>query len=158
MPPQADPALLINVVCFCVISFRPSLPRFSQSLALLRPSSALSDPVPCLPSLDSGSLHDATISLGCPALRSWLLVTRWRRPPPRVFRPISPLSPLRRFPGSLSISPLYPPLQSRPRSRSRSRSHRCPQQCFGEKKNGVFFEERELISYFRLKFWTDSIS
>ena len=81
-------------VFFC---FRPSLLCFPQIasttpprfLALLHLSSALHDPTPRLPSLGSGPQHDATVSPKGRVMRLWLLVTRWRRPPSRVFRPTS---------------------------------------------------------------------
>ena len=90
--------------------------------------------------MGSGPPHDATVSLGRRVLRLWLLVTRWRHPPSRVFRPIyrwrhlSPIPPLyhQHFESEScqALFPLHPHLYSLPRSRSHSRPHSYPRPQF----------------------------
>ena len=102
-------------------------------------------PVPRFPSLSSGPPHGATFSLGLRILRLWLLVTRWRHPLSRVFRPASTITSYYTIILLYTIvftiivfrvlSPLHPPLRSRPRSppypchRPRSCSRPRPHPC-----------------------------
>ena len=91
----AEPTL--SCLLYVFFSFCPSLPSFPRRVyntplfffALF--SSFLRAPRPCpsppVPGL--GPHHNTTVSLMRPVLRLWLLVSRWRRLPSRIFQPTS---------------------------------------------------------------------
>ena len=130
---------LLNQHCLvhAFFSYRPinSLPRFphrfynSHFWSFLRfsasPPPSFPDYLPRLPSLGSGTPHDATVSLERRVLRLWLLVTVGVAPSLSRASSDPPLQ-CYHFAGSRALSPLHPPRRSRPRSRSRSCPHPYP--------------------------------
>ena len=95
-----------------------------RSLALLRPSSTLPGPVPCLPSLGFGPPHDPTVLLGRRVSRLCLLVTTTVGVTPSLASSAPPLLSLRRFLGPLS-HPSPSPFSCL-RSRARPHPYLCP--------------------------------